>query len=61
MFKFRRYNKNDEAVWDKFVSDSNNGTIFHLRKFLNYHPKDKFVDHSILIIKNKSFPSSILK
>ena len=53
MFKFRRYNKNDEALWDKFVSDSNNGTIFHLRKFLNYHPKDKFVDHSILIIKNK--------
>ena len=53
MFKFRRYNKNDEAVWDKFVSDSNNGTIFHLRKFLNYHSKDEFVDHSILIIKNK--------
>ena len=53
MFKFRRYNKNDEAVWDKFVSNSNNGTIFHLRKFLNYHSKDKFIDHSILIIKNK--------
>ncbi|MFL3008490.1 MAG: GNAT family N-acetyltransferase [Candidatus Neomarinimicrobiota bacterium] len=53
MFKFRRYNKNDEAVWDKFVSDSNNGTIFHLRKFLNYHSNDKFIDHSILIIKNK--------
>ena len=53
MFKFRRYSKNDEAVWDKFVSDSNNGTIFHLRKFLNYHSKDKFVDHSILISKNK--------
>ena len=54
MFKFRRYNKNDEAVWDKFVSDSNNGTIFHLRKFLNYHSNDKFIDHSILIIKNKN-------
>ena len=53
MFKFSRYSKNDEAVWDKFVSDSNNGTIFHLRKFLNYHSKDKFVDHSILISKNK--------
>ena len=53
MFKFSRYSKNDEAIWDKFVSDSNNGTIFHLRKFLNYHSKDKFVDHSILISKNK--------
>ena len=52
MFKFSRYSKNDEAIWDKFVSDSNNGTIFHLRKFLNYHSKDKFVDHSILISKN---------
>ena len=53
MFKFRRYNKNDDTVWDKFVSDSNNGTIFHLRKFLNYHSKDKFVDHSVLISKNE--------
>ena len=24
-----------------------------LRKFLNYHPKDRFIDHSLLISKNK--------
>ena len=53
MFKFRKYIKSDEAIWDKFVSESNNGTIFHLRKFLNYHPKDRFIDHSLLISKNK--------
>ena len=53
MFKFHKYNKNDETTWDKFVSTSNNGTIFHLRKFLNYHSEDRFVDHSLLISKNK--------
>ena len=31
MIFFLRYIKSDEAIWDKFVSDSNNGTIFHLR------------------------------
>ena len=53
MFKFHKYSNNDEATWDKFVSASNNGTMFHLRKFLNYHSENRFVDHSLLISKNK--------
>ena len=53
MFKFHKYSNNDEATWDKFVSVSNNGTMFHLRKFLNYHSENRFVDHSLLISKNK--------
>lgn len=28
--------------WDEFVADSNNGTIFHLQKFFDYHSTDKF-------------------
>ena len=43
-----------EKEWDTFVKNSVNGTIYHTRKFLNYHPKDRFTDVSILIYdKNK--------
>ena len=28
--------------WDNFVANSNNGTIFHLQKFLKYHTVGKF-------------------
>jgi len=36
------------GFWDDFVISSNNGTIFHERKFLNYHPEDRFTDHSLI-------------
>jgi hypothetical protein len=42
----------NQKDWDKFVQTSNNGTIFHERKFLSYHPSDRFLDHS-LIFKSK--------
>ncbi|UCD37740.1 MAG: GNAT family N-acetyltransferase [Fidelibacterota bacterium] len=35
--------------WDRYVHQSNNGTIFHLRRFLSYHPEDRFQDHSLLL------------
>lgn len=41
-----------EHEWETFVSDSNNGTLFHLRKFLNYHPDNRFPDASIIFKKN---------
>ena len=39
--------------WEKFISDSNNGTIFQKQAFIQYHINRKFVDSS-LIIKNKN-------
>ena len=51
MFKINRYSSLDESMWDKFIPSSNNGTIFHLRSFLNYHPKNRFTDHSLIITK----------
>lgn len=48
--KIIKYNKTYENIWDKFITESKNGNIFHTRKFLNYH-KDKFKDASILIYK----------
>lgn len=39
--------------WDKFIQEKAvNGTLLQTRKFLSYHPKDRFKDCSI-IIKNK--------
>ncbi len=39
--------------WDEFVWSANNGTIFHTRKFLNYHPATRFGDHSLIFRKDK--------
>lgn len=46
------YKEEEAVLWDQFVSEANNGTIFHERRFLDYHPKDRFVDQSFLL-KNK--------
>jgi predicted N-acyltransferase len=51
MFNFKQYTTDDESHWDDFVPTGNNGTLFHLRHFLNYHPEDRFKDHSLLIEK----------
>ena len=64
MFTLHQYINQNESRWDQFVSSGNNGTLFHLRKFLNYHPKDRFQDHSILIEKKQNlfsvFPAAEL-
>ena len=39
------------SEWDSFVEKANNGTIFHLRKFLNYHPAGRFTDSSLVFTK----------
>ena len=51
MLKLSRFRTSDEQIWDSYVPKSNNGTFFHLRSFLNYHPKGRFKDHSILVWK----------
>jgi len=48
----KRYNNNDEAQWDALISGMNNGTLFHSRRFFQYHPKERFRDHSLFFIKN---------
>ncbi len=59
------YTDKDSVIWDKFVTSANNGTIFHLRRFLGYHPKDRFEDRSLLFHKNgklvAAFPACILR
>ena len=51
MLDFIRFQSHDEQIWDLFAPKTNNGTIFHLRSFLNYHPKSRFNDHSVIVRK----------
>lgn len=44
----RQYTYDDKRVWDRFVWKANNGTLFHTRRFLSYHPPDRFRDHSLI-------------
>ncbi len=41
-----------KGTWDNFVERSNNGTIFHLQSFLNYHPRGKFNFHHLMFYEN---------
>jgi hypothetical protein len=39
--------------WDTFVLNSNNGTMFHLQKFFDYHPKGRFNWHHLVFLEKK--------
>ncbi|MCU0642848.1 MAG: GNAT family N-acetyltransferase [bacterium] len=49
--------------WDNFVWQANNGNIFHTRRFLSYHPPERFEDHSLIFKKDKRvialFPATV--
>jgi len=48
----RKYSIADAQAWEAFVRTANNGTLFHERKFLGYHPEDRFTDHSLILEKS---------
>ena len=52
MISIRKFGEKNSAQWDLFVRNANNGTLFHLRRFINYHPKDRFEDYSLEFYKN---------
>ncbi len=41
----------DFQQWDDVVWSMNNGTMFHTRRFLSYHPANRFADHSLTFSK----------
>src|SRR5687768_9185111 len=47
-----RYENKYQNEWEDFVKTSNNGTIFHTRKFLSYHSPDKFQDSSLIFTED---------
>lgn len=46
------YEEKYREIWDNFVENSNNGTLFHLQAFLDYHPKGKFNFHHLMFFEN---------
>jgi len=66
MFEFIPFEKSSlsDEQWDNFVDDADNGTMFHKRRFLSYHPKDRFKDASAVIEKAGKtfalFPAAIV-
>jgi len=48
------YDDSDKERWDAFVGSSNNGTIFHLQKFLDYHEPGKFDFHHLIFEKDRN-------
>ncbi len=49
-----KYSDEWKEKWDRFVQSSNNGTMFHMQKFLDYHTPGKFkFDHLIFLEKKE--------
>ena len=57
------YQPSFHAEWDHFARQANNGTLFHLRRFLSYHPPGRFEDHSLVFTGRKGplalFPAAV--
>lgn len=43
-----RYQPAQKSEWDSFVETSNDGTMFHLQRFLDYHPDGKWNFHHLM-------------
>lgn len=64
IYEFTKTGLSDNE-WDEFVEQSDNGTMFHTRRFLSYHPVGRFTDASA-ILKNENkitalFPAVIIE
>lgn len=52
MIEIKKFIVEQSDLWEKIVKRANNGTLFHMRKFLSYHPPGRFIDHSLIFNKN---------
>lgn len=43
-----RYTEDHREEWEELVSAAPDGTLFHRREFLDYHPDDRFDERSLL-------------
>jgi lipid II:glycine glycyltransferase (peptidoglycan interpeptide bridge formation enzyme) len=54
------YEDKYESEWDKFIQENAvNGTFLQTRNFLNYHPKERFIDNSILLFKENTLAAIV--
>lgn len=60
-----KYNDDHFETYEKFIQKSINGTIFHERKFISYHPVERFNDCSLLIYDKEKliaiFPAAVIQ
>jgi hypothetical protein len=54
------YTKEWSKRWDEFVLASNNGTMFHLQRFLSYHEQEKFRWHHLIFLDGKKHIVAVL-
>lgn len=47
----KEYTPDKREIWDNFVDISNNGTMFHKIRFLDYHPEGRFQFHNLMFYK----------
>ncbi len=63
--KIIEYTPEWKEKWDKFVLQSNNGTMFHLQKFFDYHKPGKFIFNHLIFLEKGNIiavlPGSIIK
>jgi len=59
MIDIRRIGEEERKAWTDFVLRSNNGTVFHLPDFLDYHPADRFENHHLAAEDSKGLVSVI--
>ncbi|MCK4807371.1 MAG: hypothetical protein KAT09_06980 [Candidatus Aegiribacteria sp.] len=59
MISIRQIEPGDRNGWTDFVLRSNNGTVFHLPDFLDYHPEDRFRNHHLIAESNNGIVSVI--
>jgi hypothetical protein len=52
--KVIEYTENWKNKWDSFVLESNNGTIFHMQKFFDYHSPGRFKFNHLLFIDKEN-------
>lgn len=48
------YEKSKKQEWDEFIDASINGTFLQSKRFLDYHPTDRFIDCSLMIYDKKN-------
>ncbi len=55
-----KYSDKYEKAWDSLVmNNSVNGTFLQTRRFLNYHPKDRFQDASLMVMQGNNIVAAI--
>lgn len=60
-YKIERYTAEMQQKWDDFVLiESINGTFLQTRRFIEYHPQNKFIDHSLVVYKGNAVVACIL-